>query len=358
MDAKFSKYRNVSYAQFGEDLIVSRLLREKTGFYVDIGAHHPIMYSTTALLHARGWRGINVDADPTAIEAFNEYRPNDINLHVGVGAAEAEMDFHLLGAGKINTFDPNLARQRADRGTHGVIKVKVRTLASILAEYMPPDTEIDYLNIDCEGLDDAVVERIVALRPDVVLAASSTRAQARLEQLGLRVLSFESDRHDQVRSTLQRLGQLFAAGAAADAAWRAIEVDIERAAAQVPARLKGRSVYFEADSTPYAAGEASFLGQTLQRLHLRNVAPAALGAFPKLSPEFIVRAQPDVILATRRHVQEMPGRPGWSSLKALRDRQVCGFDEPTYELLIRPGPRMGEAALAMARCLAALPPTP
>jgi iron complex transport system substrate-binding protein len=208
------------------------------------------------------------------------------------------------------------------------------------------------------GLDDAVVERIVALRPDVVLAASSTRAQARLEQLGLRVLSFESDRHDQVRSTLQRLGQLFAAGAAAEAAWRAIEADIERAAAQVPSRLKGRSVYFEADSTPYAAGEASFLGQTLQRLHLRNVAPAALGAFPKLSPEFIVRAQPDLILATRRHVQEMPGRPGWSALKALRDRQVCGFDEPTYELLIRPGPRMGEAALAMARCLAALPPTP
>jgi iron complex transport system substrate-binding protein len=137
-----------------------------------------------------------------------------------------------------------------------------------------------------------------------------------------------------------------------------MEADIERAAAQVPSRLKGRSVYFEADSTPYAAGEASFLGQTLQRLHLRNVAPAALGAFPKLSPEFIVRAQPDVILATRRHVQEMPGRPGWSTLKALRERQVCGFDEPTYELLIRPGPRMGEAALAMARCLAALPATP
>jgi iron complex transport system substrate-binding protein len=208
------------------------------------------------------------------------------------------------------------------------------------------------------GLDDAVVERIVALRPDVVLAASSTRAQARLEQLGLRVLSFESNRHDQVRSTLQRLGQLFAAGPAAETAWRAIEADIERAATQVPSRLKGRSVYFEADSTPYAAGEASFLGQTLQRLHLRNVAPAALGAFPKLSPEFIVRAQPDVILATRRHAQEMPGRPGWSTLKALRERQVCGFDEPTYELLIRPGPRMGEAALAMARCLAALPATP
>lgn len=208
------------------------------------------------------------------------------------------------------------------------------------------------------GLDDAVVERIIALRPDVVLAASSTRAVARLEALGLKVLSFDSDRHEQVRSTLQRLGQLFDAPQAAQDAWQAVEADIVRAAERVPAVLRGRSVYFEADSTPYAAGEASFLGQTLQRLHLRNVAPAAMGAFPRLSPEFIVRAQPELILATRRHAAQMAERPGWASLPALKARQVCAFDEPTYELLIRPGPRMGEAARAIAHCLAGLPPAP
>ena len=206
------------------------------------------------------------------------------------------------------------------------------------------------------GLDDAVVERIVALRPDVVLAASSTRALARLESLGLKVLRFDSDRHEQVRATLLRMGQLFGAEQAAQSAWQAVEADIAAAAAQVPPALRGRRVYFEADTTPYAAGEASFVGQTLQRLHLRNIAPAALGAFPRLSPEFVVQAQPEVILAARRNAVQMAARPGWGRLPALRGGQVCAFDEPTYELLIRPGPRMGEAARAMAACLAGLPP--
>jgi iron complex transport system substrate-binding protein len=258
---------------------------------------------------------------------------------------------------------------------HRIASFQAGVLAFVFALLVAHDARSDAVSItDDRGVKHTFAQppqRVVTLLPSLTEAVCVVGACGRLvgtdrysnwpvavAALPLRVLSFESNRHDQVRSTLQRLGQLFAAGPAAETAWRAIEADIERAATQVPSRLKGRSVYFEADSTPYAAGEASFLGQTLQRLHLRNVAPAALGAFPKLSPEFIVRAQPDVILATRRHVQEMPGRPGWSTLKALRERQVCGFDEPTYELLIRPGPRMGEAALAMARCLAALPATP
>ena len=64
--------------------------------------------------------------------------------------------------------------------------------------------------------------------------------------------------------------------------------------------MRGRSVYFEVDASPFAAGEASFIGQTLQRMGLRNVAPAALGPFPKLSPEFVVRAQPDIVIGDAR----------------------------------------------------------
>jgi iron complex transport system substrate-binding protein len=81
-----------------------------------------------------------------------------------------------------------------------------------------------------------------------------------------------------------------------------------------------------------------------------------LGPFPRVSPEFVVQAQPEVIIMARRHAAQMATRPGWGRLPALRGGQVCAFDEATYELLIRPGPRMGEAARAMATCLAALPP--
>lgn len=209
------------------------------------------------------------------------------------------------------------------------------------------------------GLDDAVVEGIVALRPDVVLAASSTRALARLESLGLRVLRFDADRHEQVRATLERVGRLFGAPEAAQAAWQAVQADLARAALRVPAAWYGARVYFEVDATPYAAGEASFIGQTLQRLQLRNIASAAAGApgaFPRLSPEFVVQARPDLILTARRHAAQMRLRPGWDGLSALRGGRVCEFDESAYELLIRPGPRLGEAALVIAACLATLQP--
>ncbi|HEY6134674.1 MAG TPA: helical backbone metal receptor [Rubrivivax sp.] len=205
------------------------------------------------------------------------------------------------------------------------------------------------------GLDDALVESIVALKPDVVLAASSTRAIARLQALGLKVLAFDSDRHDQVRTSLLALGRLFGDDAAAQRAWAAVEADMERAVARVPLALRGRTVYFEADAAPYAAGAASFVGETLARLRLVNIAPVAMGPFPPLNPEAVVRAQPQVVMAAQRNLASMPQRPGWGGLLALKQGQVCAFDAERYELLIRPGPRMGAAALVMADCLAALP---
>ena len=202
------------------------------------------------------------------------------------------------------------------------------------------------------GLDDAQVERIVALKPDVVLAGPSARVIGRLESLGLKVLVLESRDHDDVRRTLRAVGELLGAPAQADEVWTAIERDIVGAAARVPAALRGQRVYFEVDATPYAAGAGSFIGQTLARLGMANAIPRELGPFPKLNPEYVVRAQPDIVMAAERNLADMPKRPGWSALRALQQHRSCGFDIEHYEVLIRPGPRMGEAALSLADCLA------
>ena len=204
------------------------------------------------------------------------------------------------------------------------------------------------------GLDDAQVERIAALKPDLVLIAPSARAAERLKALGLNVVSFHTRSHEDVQHILQRLGELLQEPARAHDAWAAIEQQMAAAAARVPPALRGRSVYFEVDATPFAAGPTSFIGQTLQRLGLQNIVPAALGPFPKLSPEFVVRAQPQIVMAEDRNLRDMAGRPGWTALSALRDRQVCAFDSARYEVLVRPGPRMGEAALQLADCLRTL----
>ena len=204
------------------------------------------------------------------------------------------------------------------------------------------------------GLEDAQIERVAALRPDVVLAAPSARAIDRLEALGLKVLVLESRDHADVQRTLKTLAQLLGAPAEAGKVWAVIERELVDAAARVPPRLRGQRVYFEVDATPYAAGASSFIGQTLSRLGLANAIPPELGPFPKLNPEYVLRAQPDIVMAAQRNLDEMPRRPGWSALRALQRHQACGFDSEHYELLIRPGPRMGEAARALADCLVTL----
>ena len=205
------------------------------------------------------------------------------------------------------------------------------------------------------GLEDANVERIAALKPDLVLAAASTRALERLQALGLPVAALEPKNHADLRRVLDTVAQLLGQADAAPL-WRRIERDTEAAAARVPAGWRGRTVYFEVDAGPYAAEPASFIGQTLQRLGLRNIVPPALGPFPKLNPEFVVRADPDLVIAGRRELEEMGARPGWAAMRALRGRRLCSLERAEADMLVRPGPRLGEAAARIADCLGQVAP--
>jgi iron complex transport system substrate-binding protein len=201
------------------------------------------------------------------------------------------------------------------------------------------------------GLDDAQIERIVALRPDVVLVSSAARVTDRLEALGIKVLALDSREHADVKRSLTTLAQLLGAPAEAERVWAAIERATRAAIERVPPALRGQRVYFEVETTPYAAGPTSFIGETLAQLGMRNVVPAELGPFPKLNPEYLVRLQPDIVMAVASSLAEMRKRPGWAALRALQRERSCGFASARYELLVRPGPRMGEAAGVIADCL-------
>jgi iron complex transport system substrate-binding protein len=175
------------------------------------------------------------------------------------------------------------------------------------------------------GLEDTQVERLVSLKPDLVLASGSSRAIDRLEALGLRVVALDHKSLQDTRRVIARVAQLLGDEAAGERLWQQLQQRIEAAAARVPAALRGQRVYFEVASTPYAAGSSSFIGETLALLKLDNIVPASMGPFPQLNPEFIVRAQPDLVMASSRALEEMPRRPGWGSLRALREGRSCGF---------------------------------
>jgi iron complex transport system substrate-binding protein len=204
------------------------------------------------------------------------------------------------------------------------------------------------------GLEDAQIERIVALKPDLVLVSVSARVIDRLEGLGLKVMALESRSHADVKRTLALLAQILGPPADARRVWAEGEEETRAAAARVPAGLRGKRVYFEIDATPYAAGPSSFIGETLTQLGLTNALPASLGPFPKLNPEYVIRIQPDIVMADQQSLVEMPRRPGWQSLHALIDHQSCGFPIGPYGLISRPGPRMGEAASLLADCLVSI----
>ncbi len=199
------------------------------------------------------------------------------------------------------------------------------------------------------GLDPNV-EAIVALRPDLVLLAKSSRVTQRLEQLGLKVLVLEPKNHADVRRVLDKLGQVLAVEDA-QRVWRVIDATVSAAAQSLPASVRGTRVYYEVNSGPYAAGESSFMGETLTRLGVRNIIPAELGPFPKINPEYVVRANPDLIMVGERGAQGMEQRPGWAGIRAIREGRVCRFPAADSDVLVRPGPRMGEAARIMAACL-------
>ncbi len=206
------------------------------------------------------------------------------------------------------------------------------------------------------GLDDAQIERIVTLRPDVVLAAPASRAIDRLDTLGVRVMVLESRDDADVRRTLMLLARMLGTPDAASRVWSQIQRALDAAAARIPADVRGQRVYFEIDSTPYAAGPGSFIGQMLARLGMANAVPAGLGPFPKLNPEFVVREQPDIIMASQGDLAGMAQRPGWAGLRALQQHRACTFTHSQFTLLTRPGPRMGEAGDILAACLAGLRP--
>ncbi len=205
------------------------------------------------------------------------------------------------------------------------------------------------------GLEDAQLERILALQPQLVVAAPGARLLGRLHGLGIAVLALKSDTHADVQRSLTLLSQALGVGDA-PALWRAIQTGLDTAAASVPAAWRGQRVYFEVDESPYAAGAASYLGETLARLSLGNIAGPQWGPFPKLNPEYVLKSQPGVVMLRASALAAMQERSALRPLRALHQGRVCAFDEAQNDLLVRPGPRLGQAAQVLADCLRRLPP--
>ncbi len=204
------------------------------------------------------------------------------------------------------------------------------------------------------GLDDTQLEALVRLKPDVVLLAKSARIIARLEALGIPVLALEPQTSSDVQRVLRTVAQVLQlpqADSQAELVWQSLQQQVNKAKAQMPAHAMNATVYLEASTGGYAAGEASFIGEIMRQLGLKNIVPAQMGPFPQLNPEYVVRANPQLIVLAQPMVLQLSQRPGWSRIEAIKQHRVCAFSSDQSDMLVRPGPRLGEAAQLISACV-------
>ncbi len=142
-------------------MILRRVFQDKSnGFYVDIGAHHPRRFSNTYFFYRNGWSGINIDPNPDAIRQFRSERPKDQNLQVGVADRTAIMKYYCFDEPALNTFDGEMVQSRLASEPFKLVEtmdIRVERLDDILRRHLPSKQVIDFLSVDVEGLDLAVL---------------------------------------------------------------------------------------------------------------------------------------------------------------------------------------------------------
>lgn len=164
-----------SYSQEGEDLVLNRIFSDKTvGFYVDVGAHHPKRFSNTFFFYQRGWRGINIDAMPNSMAIFNQERPFDINLEIAIMGKRGLATYYQFNEPALNGFSEPISLGRDGLRDYKIINrttILGMPLSDVLDKNMPPNTPIDFLTIDVEGLDFDVLKSNDwdRFRPKVIL---------------------------------------------------------------------------------------------------------------------------------------------------------------------------------------------
>jgi FkbM family methyltransferase len=153
----FDGYALKSYSQEGEDMILRRLFeKQKKGFYVDIGAHHPKRFSNTFFFYKNGWRGINIDAMKNSMYLFNKIRPRDINIEIPISDKKQKQKYYMFNEPALNTFSNEIAAKRNNKDIYNIIcekEMETSTLEEIFNRYLPSGQEIDFMSIDVEGLD-------------------------------------------------------------------------------------------------------------------------------------------------------------------------------------------------------------
>lgn len=190
------------------------------------------------------------------------------------------------------------------------------------------------------------VEAIVALKPDLVLVSKYGKLGDALNAAGVRTFALNPETFDEVFSKLRVLGTIMNRETQA----RNLEIQMRRDIAKVEIltkNVKPVRTYLEIDPTPYTVGPNSFMGVMLSKAGAQNIIPASLGDFPQISPELVVQQNPALILGLDLATAQK--RPGWATIAAVKSGRVMKLPPALDTILSRPGPRLPQALLGLAK---------
>ena len=162
----------ISYAAEGTDRIIESLLdHPRRGFYVDVGANHPVNASNTFEFYRRGWRGLTIDGSAKMVAAQRAVRPLDTAVQAVVSDGERDAVFTEFESSDVSSMVP--ANVKAWHGRTRIVaehRVRTRTLASICQEHAVP-ARFEFLSVDVEGHDLEVLRShdFDAYRPRLVV---------------------------------------------------------------------------------------------------------------------------------------------------------------------------------------------
>jgi iron complex transport system substrate-binding protein len=205
------------------------------------------------------------------------------------------------------------------------------------------------------GFADIDVERVLALRPDLVLAAGfhAGGVAPRLRGLGLTVFVVEPRDAAEAIDRVELLGRIVGREARARDAARRLRQRMARVQARV-AGARGRPrVLYQLSRDLYSAGPGSFPHDLIVRAGGANIAASAGDRYPRLSEEFVIAADPEVIFVAGHEsgvtAAELRARPGWAGIAAVKTGRIVVLEDP--DLAGRPGPRIVEALEIIARAI-------
>jgi iron complex transport system substrate-binding protein len=199
------------------------------------------------------------------------------------------------------------------------------------------------------------LERIVGLRPDLVLTATTANRPLdaeRLTRLGLPVYVSRAERMTLVPATIRAVGRLVGREAAGEALARTVEGEVAAVVAAVR-DVPRRSVLFVLWEQPLmVVAGGNHVDDLLALAGGANVAREAPGSFPRYSMEEILVRQPEVILiathGTEPDASLQRRWSRWDTLRAVREQRVHAIDGNP---VLRPGPRIGQGLAMLARLL-------